>query len=149
MGAPHDREATAAGFGVLGDTAATFGDYQSSVYTARTSWAESHRADLVAATAALIQAHRYIFADAAGAIAALRAHLPDLSLAAAAAVYSDLVAEHGGLSRDGGIAPEHVEVVVQLRREFAEKPPPAAVVSDFYDLRYHGEAMRELARMGG
>jgi ABC-type nitrate/sulfonate/bicarbonate transport system substrate-binding protein len=149
MGAPHDRDAAAAGLRTLGDSVSSFGDYQSSVYTVRRSWAELHRAELVALTAALVEAHRLIFADAVGAMAVMRAHLSAMSPEASAAVYNDLVATHGGLSRDGRIAPHHVDVVLQLRRQFAEKPPPRSELSDFYDPRYHDEATHLLDKEGG
>ncbi len=146
MGAPYDREALAAGFNMLGDTSTTFGGYQSSVYAARRSWAASHRTELVSLIAALIEAHRYVFDDAAGAIAVLRAHLPALSPDAASAIHRDLVALRGGLNREGRIAPRDVGVVLDLRREFAENPQPRAKLSDFYDPSYYDEAMSALAR---
>ncbi|HEY1504427.1 MAG TPA: ABC transporter substrate-binding protein [Stellaceae bacterium] len=146
MGAPHDRTAAAGGLRKLGDSLTVFGEYQSSVYTVRRSWAAAHEEELVALSAAMIEAHRFVFADRADAIAVLRAHLQTLSPDAAAAVYGDLVAPHGGLSRDGRILPQNVEVVLQLRREFAEHPPPPSTLSDFCDTRYHEQAMRLLAK---
>jgi ABC-type nitrate/sulfonate/bicarbonate transport system substrate-binding protein len=148
MGAPHDRTAAAAGLRTLGDSITAFGEYQHSVYTVRRSWAAAHQEEIVALTAALIEAHKLIFDDPADVTAVLRTHLPTLSPEAAAAVHGDLVAAHGGLSRDGRILAQHVDVVVDLRRQFAERPPPPSTLSDFCDTRYHEEAMRLLAKEG-
>lgn len=148
MGAPHDRTAAAAGLRKLGDSLTVFGEYQSSVYTVRRSWAAAHGDELVAFSAAMIEAHRFVFADPAGVVAVLRAHLQTLSPDAAVAVYGDLVAPHGGLSRNGHILAQHVEVVVQLRRQFAERPSPPSTLSDFCDTRYHEQAMQVLAKEG-
>lgn len=148
MGAPHDRTAAAAGLRKLGDSLTVFGEYQSSVYTARRSWAAAHEKKIVAFSATMIEAHRYVFADPAGAVAVLRGHLPTLSPDAATAVYGDLVAAHGGLSCDGRILPQNVEVVLQLRREFAERAPPPSTLSNFCDTSYHEQAMQLLAKEG-
>jgi ABC-type nitrate/sulfonate/bicarbonate transport system substrate-binding protein len=144
MGAPNDAEAKVRGFRYLGDTTETFGGYQSSVYTARRSWATSHRNELIGLISALIEAHRYIFADAAGALAVLRAHLPSLSLEDAEAAHRNLVSGRGGLNVDGCIAERDVAVVLELRKAHARAPHLAARPADFYDLSYLEAALSRL-----
>jgi ABC-type nitrate/sulfonate/bicarbonate transport system substrate-binding protein len=144
LGAPNDAEAKARGFVCLGDTSEAFGGYQSSVYTARRSWAAAHRDELVALTAALVEAHRFIFADAAGALAVLRAHLPALAADDAEATYRNLVVGRGGLNVDGRIAERDVAVVLELRRAYALSPHEAARPADFYELSYLDAALARL-----
>ena len=144
MGAPNDAEAKARGLIYLGDTTDSFGGYQSSVYTARRSWAAAHRSELVALIAALVEAHRFIFADAAGALEVLRAHLPSLSSEGAEATYRNLVGGRGGLNVDGRIAERDVAVVLDLRKTYALAPHPAAKPADFYDPTYLEAALARL-----
>jgi ABC-type nitrate/sulfonate/bicarbonate transport system substrate-binding protein len=144
MGPPNDAQAKALGLRSLGDTSETFGGYQSSVYTARRSWAESHREQLVALIAALVEAHRCIFADEAGSFAILRTRLPALSEPDAKTIYRDLVAGRGRFNVDGRIEERDVAVVLDLRKQFALAPHPAAKPSEFYDLSYLDEALAQL-----
>jgi ABC-type nitrate/sulfonate/bicarbonate transport system substrate-binding protein len=144
MGSPNDAQAKALGFNTLGDTTQSFGGYQSSVYTARRSWAAANRKDLVALTAALVEAHRAIFADKAGSLAILRARLPSLPAEEAETVYADLVSGKGCLNPDGRIDEKDVRVVLDLRKQFALAPHPAARPSEFYDLTYLDEAIASL-----
>jgi ABC-type nitrate/sulfonate/bicarbonate transport system substrate-binding protein len=141
MGPPNDTEAKARGFNVLGDTTSTFGGYQSSVYTARRSWAKAHETELVGVIAALIKAHRLIFADKTGAIEVLRARLPSLSADEGETVYAGLVSPLGGINPDGRLDEKYVKTVLDLRREFALAPHPGAQPRDFYDLSYYRTAV--------
>jgi ABC-type nitrate/sulfonate/bicarbonate transport system substrate-binding protein len=144
MGPPNDAAAKAAGFRILGDTTQSFGGYQSSVYTTRRSWAAAHRGELIALISALVEAHRYIFAEDAGAFAILRARLPALSEPDAKAIYRDLISERGRFNVDGRIEVRDVEVVLDLRKQFALSPHPEAKASEFYDLSYLDAALARL-----
>jgi ABC-type nitrate/sulfonate/bicarbonate transport system substrate-binding protein len=144
MGAPNDREALSQGFAALCDTTSTFGGYQSSIYTARRSWAEAHRGELVALIAALVEAHRALAADRDGAIRILRSRLPALAPEDAASIDADLVSGKGRFNRDGRIEEKDVAVVLSLRQQYALSPHPTAQPSDFYDFSYLDEALHTL-----
>ena len=144
MGPPNDAQAKALGFRTLGDTTQSFGGYQSSVYTTRRSWAAAHRDELIGLISALVEAHRYIFADEAGAFAIFRARLPALSEPDAKAIFRDLVSGRGRFNVDGRIEERDVAIVLDLRKQFALSPHPEAKVSEFYDLSYLEAALARL-----
>jgi NitT/TauT family transport system substrate-binding protein len=144
MGSPNDAAAREKGFVRLADTSEVFGGYQSSVYTARRSWAADNRKALVAFISALVEAQRFVFTDRAGALAILRQRLPSLADEDAAILYDDLVSGRGRLNIDGRIAERDVEVVLDLRKKFALAPHPDARPRDFYDLSYLDQALAGL-----
>ncbi len=142
MAAPNDNQAKALGFTQLADSSAALGGYQSSVYTARRSWARDHRKDLVAFIRALVASHRAVFADKAGSLSVLRRRLPSLSEAEAEAVYAGLVSDRCGLNRDGRIEESHVKTVLALNQRFSAEAHRESEASSFYDLSYLEEALR-------
>jgi NitT/TauT family transport system substrate-binding protein len=144
MGAPNDAIARQSGFVRLGDTTEFFGGYQSSVYTARRSWAQANRATLVAFASALVEALRLIFAQREVALGVLKQRLPALSDDEAAALHADLISGRGQLNLDGWIEERDVAVVLDLRKQFALAPHPDARPGDFYDLSYLEEALAGL-----
>lgn len=144
MGAPNDAVAREKGFVRLADTTEFFGGYQSSVYTARRSWAEQNRKTLVAFISALVEAQRFVFAERDGALAILQQRLPALADDDAAMLYADLVSGRGRLNIDGRIEERDVAVVLELRKQFALAPHPDAQPGEFYDLSYLDEALAGL-----
>lgn len=144
MGAPNDAVAREKGFVRLADTTEFFGGYQSSVYTARRSWAEQNRKTLVAFISALVEAQRFVFAERDGALAILQQRLPALADDDAAMLYADLVSGRGRLNIDGRIEERDVAVVLELRKQFALAPHPDAKPGEFYDLSYLDEALAGL-----
>lgn len=142
MTTPNDAQARALGFAELADSGAVLGGYQSSVYTARRSWARAHRADLVAFIRGLVAGHRAVFSDKDRALATLRQRLPSLSPTDAEKVYAALAAGECGLNRDGRIEEKHVRTVLQLNDRFSAERHPDAKPSDFFDLDYLEEALR-------
>ena len=141
MGAPNDTIARQSGFVRLGDTTEFFGGYQSSVYTARRSWAAGNRGILVAFISALVEALRLIFAQREIALSVLKQRLPTLGDDEATALYADLVSGRGQLNVDGRIEERDVAVVLELRKQFALAPHPKANARKFYDLSYLEEAL--------
>lgn len=142
MTAPNDAQARECGFTELADSAAALGGYQSSVYTARRSWALAHRAELVGFIRALVAGHRAVFADKAAALATLRQRLPSISETDAESLYGALTSARCGLNRDGRIEERHVRTVIELNERFAAEPHPGAQPSDFCDLSYLEEALK-------
>lgn len=138
---PNDDEARELGFTVLAEPADLAGGYQGSVYGSRRSWANAHPREMAGIVRGLIEAHGYIRADKAGAIAVLRAHIHGLGAERAALAYSGLVEEKGGLSKHGGISIGGVKTVLRLRSEMSE---PQKSLSDPYryvDTSYYKAAI--------
>lgn len=142
MTAPNDTQARERGFNELADSATALGGYQSSVYTARHSWARSHRAELVGFIRALVAGHRAVFADKAGALATLRQRLPSISQTDAESLYAALTSDQCGLNRDGQIEERHIRAVIALNERFSAERHPSAKPYDFYELSYLEEALR-------
>lgn len=142
MTAPNDAQARAHGFNELADSGTVLGAYQSSVYTARRSWARDHRTELVGFIRALIAGHRAVFADKPSALATLRQRLQSVSASEAESLYAALTAGHCGLNKDGRIDDRHVRTVIELNERFAAGGRPGAQPSDFCDLSYLEEALK-------
>lgn len=141
MTAPNDAQARENGFTELADSATALGGYQSSVYTARRSWAAAHRAELVAFIRGLVAGQRAVFADKAGALATLHARLPTISEADGENLYAALISDQCGLNKDGRIDDRHVATVIALNERFSAEHCPGAKPSDFCDLTYLAEAL--------
>jgi ABC-type nitrate/sulfonate/bicarbonate transport system substrate-binding protein len=141
LAAPNDDEAAEAGFTILAEPADLTGGYQGSVYATRRVWANAHPREMLAVTRSLIEAHDYVRADKAGAVAVLRAHIKGLSDDRAELAYRSLVEEKGGLSKRGEISIAGVKTVLRLRSEMGE---PKKTLTDPYryiDTSYFQQAL--------
>jgi ABC-type nitrate/sulfonate/bicarbonate transport system substrate-binding protein len=136
---PMDLTVKAQGLSVLTDTVKALGPYQAGVYTARRSWAGTHRQELVGFTTAMIAAHRYIFDDKAGAIDVLRNHFPTLSAQDAESVYTTMTTQ-GGFDRDGKIDPAGAKTVLELRSRYSPAKVTLTDPGKYIDLSYYEQA---------
>lgn len=146
LAAPNDDEASAAGFTILAEPADLTGGYQGSVYATRRSWANAHPREMLAVTRSLIEAHDYIRADKAGAVAVLRAHIKGLPDERAELAYRSLVEEKGGLSKRGAISIAGVKTVLRLRSEMGTPKKKLTDPYRYVDTSYYNEALGKQPR---
>jgi len=141
LAAPNDDEAAEAGFTILAEPADLTGGYQGSVYATRRSWANAHPREMLAVTRGLIEAHDYIRADKAGAVAVLRAHIKGLSDERAELAYRSLVEEKGGLSKRGAISIEGAKTVLRLRSDMGTPKKKLTDPYRYIDTSYFHQAL--------
>lgn len=141
LAAPNDDEAAEAGFTILAEPADLTGGYQGSVYATRRSWANAHPREMLAVTRSLIEAHAYIHAEKAGAIAVLRAHIRGLSEDRAELAYRSLVEDKGGLSKRGAINIAGVKTVLRLRSEMGEPKKQLTDPYRYIDTSYYNQVL--------
>jgi ABC-type nitrate/sulfonate/bicarbonate transport system substrate-binding protein len=140
MSAPNDIEAKNMGYNILADAAKELGGYQGSAYSVRRAWAKEHEKETVAWLRALIAAHDYVFANKAGAIAALKKNIKDLNDSDAEIIYASLTTGSGGLNQKAEINVAGMKTVLSLRGEYATPKKTLTNADKYMDLSFHKKA---------
>lgn len=140
---PFELLAQARGCNVLA-TAAALGPYQGSVAAVRGAWAREHAAELVGFIRAYRAALDWLYdrANRVVAEALLVAHIRDMTPALASESCDLLLAEQGGLARDGAIDPRGVETVLALRSKYGTPRKQLADPAKYVDTTYWNQAAR-------
>ncbi|HEU0071777.1 MAG TPA: ABC transporter substrate-binding protein [Alphaproteobacteria bacterium] len=141
LAAPNDDEASELGFTILAEPADLTGGYQGSVYGTRRAWANLHPKELLGITRSLIEAHDYIRAEKAGAIAVLRGHIKGLSEERAELTYKSLVEDKGGLNKRGQISVEGVKTVLGLRSDMGQPKKKLTDPYRYIDTSYYDQVI--------
>lgn len=142
LSAPEDTEAKKEGFNILDNAVTALGvPYQGSAYVVRRSWAKAHPKEVSSFIRAIVAATDYVFADKAGAVEVLHAHVKKLTPDDLKVVYKALTDEKGGLTRGAKMNMDGVRTLLKLRTEYSK---PHKVLTDPYkyvDLSYYEKAM--------
>jgi ABC-type nitrate/sulfonate/bicarbonate transport system substrate-binding protein len=146
LSAPNDTEAKNLGYNMLTDAAAALGGYQGSAYCLRRSWAKAHSFETVSWLRAIIAGHDFVFANKAGAIAALKNHIKNLSDADANVIYASLTTGKGGLNKHAQISIKGMKTVLSLRSQYAEPHKNLTNPNKYLDLSYWKQARKPAAK---
>lgn len=140
---PFELLAQARGCNVLA-TGAPLGPYQGSVAAVRRAWARTNEAALMGFIRAYRAALEWLYdrANRAVAEALLVAHIRDMTPELARQSCDLLLAETGGLTRDGAIDPEGVETVLALRSKYGTPRKHLADPAKYVDTSYWNRAAR-------
>jgi ABC-type nitrate/sulfonate/bicarbonate transport system substrate-binding protein len=114
VSSPQDMQLEKEGFTILGDAAASLGEYQGSVYATRRSYAKENPKLVIAFMKTIQQAHEVIFTDKAAAIAILKKLSKGLSDSDLELMYKRLTGP-GGLIRSADVNQKGVGNVLRLR----------------------------------
>lgn len=142
---PFDLTAKAKGFNVLASAAPTYGHYQGLVAAVTKRWAKDNEASVVGYIKGYLQAMTWLYdrKNKAAAIAVLREKLPQMNEGAAAAAYAALLADKGGMFKDGKIDMEGVRVVLALRSKYGEPKKKLENAAKYIDTSYLAKATKK------
>jgi ABC-type nitrate/sulfonate/bicarbonate transport system substrate-binding protein len=142
--APLDIVAKAKGYNVLAYAAPALGNYQGLVAAVTRRWAGANEAALVGYIKAYIQGTQWLYdrKNKAEAIAILRANVPAMDERGAEAAYGALLADQGGLFKDGGLDMAGIKTVLELRAKYAEPMKQLGPPGKYVDARYLALARR-------
>ena len=142
---PFDIAAKAKGFNVLASAASTYGHYQGLVAAVTKRWAKDNEASIVAYIKGYLEAMAWLYdrKNKAAAIAILREKLPQMNEGAAAAAYGALLADKGGMFKDGKLDMEGVRVVLALRSKYGEPQKKLESPAKYIDTSYLAKAMKK------
>jgi len=135
---PFDIMAKAKGFNVLAYAAPALGNYQGLVAAVTRRWAKDNEAQLVGFIRGYVQAVQWLYdpKNKAAAIAILRANLTAMDERGAEASYGALMAEKGGLFKDGAFDMEGIKTVLALRAKYAEPKKQLGEPAKYVDASY-------------
>jgi ABC-type nitrate/sulfonate/bicarbonate transport system substrate-binding protein len=141
---PLSLGAVMRGYANLGDAASVLGGYQGSVAAARREWAKANADTVVAfirgyrAGLAWLQAP----ANKQGALAILRAEMPEVDQAGAEENYTIQVADPKGFDPGGKLDLAGAKEVLSLRRQYGPQGKPATDIGRFIDESYYERALK-------
>lgn len=128
------------GYNLLGDATEAIGAYQGSAFIARQSWMKAHEKETLAFIRAQVAATDYVFADKAGALAVMKAHIKGLSDSEIELAYTEMVTSKGGLNKGAKINIDGVQMLLSLRNELSGSPKKLTDASKYIDLSYYAKA---------
>ncbi len=135
---PFDIVAKAKGFNVLASASAGLGNYQGLVAAVTRRWAKDNEAAVVGYIRGYLQAMGWLYErnNKAAAIAILRANVQGMDERAADASYAALLAEKGGMFKDGAFDMDGIKTVLALRSKFSEAKKELADPAKYIDTSY-------------
>lgn len=141
---PFEVQAEAKGYHRLDNATDVLGRYQGLVAGARKSWADAHRAEVIAYIRAFSDAVEWLYdpANKDEALTILLRNLPGLGQGGAQTAYGVLLGPKDGFQRKANIDMEGVKTVLALRSKYGQ---PRKVLSDpspYYDPSFYDAAMR-------
>jgi ABC-type nitrate/sulfonate/bicarbonate transport system substrate-binding protein len=141
---PFEVQAEAKGYHRLDNATDVLGRYQGLVAGARKSWADAHRAEVIAYIRAFSDAVEWLYdpANKDEALTILLRNLPGLGQGGAQTAYGILLGPKDGFQRKANIDMEGVKTVLALRSKYGQ---PRKVLSDpspYYDPSFYDAAMR-------
>jgi ABC-type nitrate/sulfonate/bicarbonate transport system substrate-binding protein len=144
LSAPEDTEAKKDGYNILDDAVSALGmPYQGSAYVVRRSWAKAHEPEVLKFIRAIVAAHEYVYANKAGSIEVLKAHVKKLSPEDLEVVYAALTNPKGGLNRGAKMNIDGVKTLLKLRGEYSEPKKNLTDPYKYVDLSYYEKATKK------
>jgi hypothetical protein len=92
---------------------------------------------------AIVAAHNYVYANKAGAIEVLKAHVKKLSPEDLDVVYAALTNSKGGLNRGAKMNIDGVKTLLKLRGEYSEPKKTLTDPYKYVDLSYYEKATKK------
>jgi ABC-type nitrate/sulfonate/bicarbonate transport system substrate-binding protein len=129
------------GYNLLGDATEAIGAYQGSAFVARESWMKAHEKETLAFIRAVVAATGYVFADKAGSLAVMKAHIKGLSDSEIESDYTEMVTSQGGLNKGARINMDGVRMLLTLRNELSGAPTKLTDASKYIDASWYEKAM--------
>src|SRR6266496_4112328 len=119
---PFEVQAEAKGYHRLGNATDVLGRYQGLVAGVRRSWADAHRAEVIAYIRAFSDAVEWLYdpANKDEALAVLLKNLPNLGPGGAQTAYGILLSPKDGFQRKAKIDMEGVKTVLALRSKYGQ-----------------------------
>jgi ABC-type nitrate/sulfonate/bicarbonate transport system substrate-binding protein len=136
------QQAVSEGFNILANSLSVLGAYQGTVFAANEAWAEQNADTLTRFTAAILDALDWLYDDRnADRAAEILAQHMDMPLPSARRAVSGLKGA-GGLTRDGSILQDGVDVVLELRRRYGIPRKTLRDADAYVDTTYYDAARR-------
>ncbi len=141
---PFEVQAEAKGYHRLGNATDVLGRYQGLVAGARKSWADAHRAEVIAYIRAFSDAVEWLYdpANKDEALSILLKNLPNLGQGGAQTAYGILLSPKDGFQRKARIDMEGVKTVLALRSKFGQPRKALSDPSPYYDASFYEAAIR-------
>ncbi len=141
---PFEVQAEAKGYHRLGNATDVLGRYQGLVAGVRKSWADAHRAEVIAYIRAFSDAVEWLYdpANKDEALAVLLKNLPNLGPAGAQTAYGILLSPRDGFQRKAKIDMEGVKTVLALRSKYGQPRKSLSDPAPYYDPRFYDAAMK-------
>ena len=139
---PFDIVAKAKGYNVLASASSGLGAYQGLIAAVTKRWAKDNEATIVGYIRGYLQAMAWLYDrnNKAAAIAILRANVQGMDERPAEAAYAALLADKGGMFKDGAIDMDGVKTVLALRTKFSEAKTPLTDPAKYVDTSYWKKA---------
>ncbi len=141
---PFDIVAKAKGFNVLASASSGLGNYQGLVAAVTQRWAKDNEASVVGFIRGYLQAMAWLYDrdNKAAAIAILRVNVPNMDERAAEASYAVLLADRGGMFKDGAFDMDGIKTVLALRSKYSEAKKQLTDPSKYIDTSHLAKARR-------
>lgn len=139
---PLNFVAEEAGFNVIGRLVEVIPHYQQTALAAKRSWAEKNRPLVVRFMKAMIQAHRWLYANKEPAVDFL---VKEMKLKPAYARKGwEYYTENRIWHPDGDVTPEGLKYNIQIYEEQTQGKGPPLTLSKYVDQSYLKEALKQL-----
>jgi len=141
---PFEVQAQAKGYHRLDNATDVLGRYQGLVAGARKSWADAHRAEVIAYIGAFSDAVEWLYdpSNKDEALTILLKNLPNLGQGGAQTAYGILLSPKDGFQRKARIDMEGVKTVLALRSKYGQPRKALTDPSPYYDPSFYDAAMR-------
>ena len=141
---PFEVQAEANGYHRLDNATDVLGRYQGLVAGARKSWADAHRAEVIAYIRAFSDAVEWLYdpANKDEALTILLKNLPNLGQGGAQTAYGILLSPKDGFQRKARIDMEGVKTVLALRSKYGQPHKSLSDPSPYYDASFYEAAIR-------
>ena len=141
---PFEVQAEAKGYHRLGNATDVLGRYQGLVAGVRKSWADAHRAEVIAYIRAFSDAVEWLYdpTNKEEALAVLLKNLPNLGPGGAQTAYGVLLSPKDGFQRKAKIDMEGVNTVLALRSKYGQPRKSLSDAFRYYDPSFYDAAMR-------
>jgi len=142
---PFDIVAKAKGYNVLASTSSGLGAYQGLVAAVTRRWAKDNEAAVVGYIKGYLQSMAWLYDrnNKAAAIAILRANVQGMSEPAAESAYGALLADKGGMFKDGNFDMDGIKTVLALRSKFSEAKQELTDPAKYIDTSYLKKAQAQ------
>jgi ABC-type nitrate/sulfonate/bicarbonate transport system substrate-binding protein len=135
---PFDIVAKAKGYNVLASASSGLGAYQGLIAAVTRRFAKDNEAAVVGYIKGYLQSMAWLYDrnNKAAAIAILRANVQGMSEPAAEAAYGALLADKGGMFKDGAFDMDGIKTVLALRSKFSEAKKELTDPAKYVDTSY-------------
>jgi ABC-type nitrate/sulfonate/bicarbonate transport system substrate-binding protein len=141
---PFEVQAEAKGYHRLGNATDVLGRYQGLVAGVRKSWADAHRAEVIAYIRAFSDAVEWLYdpSNKDEALTILLKNLPSLGPGGAQTAYGILLSPKDGFQRKARIDMEGVKTVLALRSKYGQPRKALSDPSPYYNPSFYDAAIR-------